>query len=71
MHSIPLHNLLVAEFLLEKFQAGTTPSTLAGYHNAIAKTLLPHTGVNLADDQDLSALLNNFKVEQPQLCKSN
>ena len=54
----------MADFLLEKFQAGSAPSTLAGYRTAISKTLLPHTGVNLGDDQDLSALLNNFKVER-------
>ena len=63
----PLHSNAqsVADFLLEKYQSGSAPSTLAGYRTAIAKTVLPYTGVNLGDDQDLSALLNNFKVERP------
>lgn len=56
---------VVADFLLEKFKAGLACSTLAGYRTAIAKTLLPRTGVDLGADADLSALLRNFQVERP------
>ena len=55
----------MADFLLEKFNAGLAPSTLAGYRTAIAKTLAPESGVDLGEDADLSALLHNFQLERP------
>ena len=52
----------VADFLVEKFESGLAPSTLAGYITAIAKTLVPSTGVDLGENADLSALLHNFET---------
>ena len=55
----------MAEFLLEKHNAGLAFSTLAGYRTAIAKTLFPRTGVDLGSDTDLSSLLRNFQIARP------
>ena len=51
--------------MLEKFRSGLKPSTLDGYRSAIAGTLIHLTGVDLGQDRDLSALLQNFRAEVP------
>ena len=56
---------MISEFLLEKFNEGRAPSTLAGYRTAIAKTLKPRTGIDLGEDKSLSDLLHNFEIERP------
>ena len=56
---------VVADFLLEKFQQGLSPSTIAGYRTAIARTLGHFTGIDLGDSPQLSALLRNFEASAP------
>ena len=55
----------IADFVLDKFMSGLAPSTLAGYRTAIAKTIHPHSGVDLGEDKSLTALLHNFELECP------
>ncbi len=56
---------LVADFLLEKFDKGSAPSTLDGYRSAISRTVIHQSGVDLGADKDLSALLSNFHQSRP------
>ena len=57
---------MISEFLLEKYNEGRAPSTLAVYRSAIAKTLKPKLGIDFGMDQGLSALLNSFAIERPR-----
>ena len=57
---------LISEFLLEKFNEGRAPSTIAGYRTAIAKTLKPKLGIDFGHDQGLTALINSFEIERPK-----
>jgi len=57
---------LIADFLLDIFNKGRTPSTIIVYRTAIAGALKLTQGVDYGSDPQLSSLIRNFQRERPR-----
>jgi len=57
----------IASFLQALFNQGLAVSTIAGYRSVLSSAFKFHTTLNVSHSLELSALIENFKHERPQL----